>query len=74
MSGNGWINIDEDLPLLGYIVGIPVGTTLALGTYAALSERLDRRFDLQRLPVNRVIGVVLIGLSLYGAVRILWFK
>lgn len=73
MSGNGWISIDEDLPLLGYIVGIPVGTTLALGTYAALSERLDRRFDLQRLPVNRVIGVVLIGLSLYGAVRILWF-
>ena len=74
MSGNGWINIGEDLPLLGYIVGIPVGTTLALGTYAALSERLDRRFDLQRLPVNRVIGAVLLCLGLYGAVRLIWFK
>ena len=74
MSGNGWINIGEDLPLLGYILGIPVGTTLALGTYAALSERLNRRFDLQRLPVNRVIGVVLLGLGLYGAVRLIWFK
>ena len=74
MSGNGWIEINEDLPLLGYIVGIPVGTMLALSTYAALSERLDRRFDLQRLPVNRVIGAVLLCLGLYGAVRMIWFK
>ena len=74
MSGNGWIEINDDLPLLGYIVGIPVGTMLALGTYAALSERLDRRFDLQRLPVNRVIGAVLLCLGLYGAVRMIWFK
>lgn len=74
VSGNGWVNIGEDVPLLGYILGIPVGTTLALGTYAALSERLDRRFDLQRLPVNRVIGAVLLCLGLYGAVRMIWFK
>lgn len=74
MSGNGWINIGEDLPLLGFILGIPIGTTLALGTYAALGERLDRRFDLQRLPVNRVIGAVLLCLGLYGAVRMIWFK
>jgi threonine/homoserine/homoserine lactone efflux protein len=74
MSGNGWIEINDDLPLLGYILGIPVGTMLALSTYAALSERLDRRFDLQRLPVNRVIGAVLLCLGLYGAVRMIWLK
>lgn len=74
MSGNGWIEINDELPLLGYIVGIPVGTMLALSTYAALSERLDRRFDLQRLPVNRVIGAVLLCLGLYGAARMIWFK
>jgi threonine/homoserine/homoserine lactone efflux protein len=72
LTGKGWIRIDEASRLLGFIAGVPVGTVLALALYAALGERLNRRFDLQRLPVNRVIGVVLICLSVYGAVRIFW--
>lgn len=72
LTGNGWIRIDEELLLLGFICGVPVGTMLALTLYAVLGERLNRRFDLQRLPVNRVIGVVLICISVYGAVQMFW--
>ncbi len=69
LSGNGWIEIGYEAGLAAFVLGIPFGTVLALSLYAALSEQINRRFSLQQLPVNKIIGVVLIGLGLYGAVR-----
>ncbi len=72
LSGNGWIRLDTEAGLLAYVAGIPLGTVGALSLYAALSNAINRRFSLQSLPVNQIIGVILIGMGLYGGVKLVW--
>jgi threonine/homoserine/homoserine lactone efflux protein len=71
LSSHQWIQLDTQLSITYYIIGIALGTLLSLLGFALFSHKINQRFVLESVKVNRIMGLLLIGTSLLEVVYVL---
>lgn len=58
-----WIALDSGAEVGYFIAGIALGTGLSLLSFALFSQKINQRFVLESVKVNRVLGVLLMATS-----------
>lgn len=64
LTSHAWVKLDTGVSIACYILGISVGTLLSLLSFALFSHKINQRFMLESVMVNRIIGLFLIATSL----------
>lgn len=70
MLNNGWID-RETKSIVIFSLGSMLGAFLGLGVFAYTGHKLFQKIDLNQKWLNRIIGMVFIGLAVYQLVRLI---
>jgi threonine/homoserine/homoserine lactone efflux protein len=66
-----WIQLDSGIETGYFIAGIALGTALSLLSFAVFSHRINQRFVLESVKVNRVLGLLLMATSVLEALYLI---
>lgn len=66
-----WIHVDSSAEIGYYIIGISVGTMLALSAFALLSRKIRSRIETKRNFINKLIGLIFIGSALLEILQVM---
>jgi threonine/homoserine/homoserine lactone efflux protein len=71
LTTHAWVKLETGISIAGYILGISLGTLLSLLSFALFSHKINQRFMLEGVIVNRIIGLVLIATSVAQTIYVI---